>query len=246
MPDVGDGPGAHTSARLSAALTPCLGDHEPPDVALPAEYIRIVHHRNSGRPDEIISLLDVDESAPPGRPSENSNIGRPAWAPFRSYADFKFAETVVTQGLTRQNANVWLENMRHIFTLSPEHVMVSFWNSDDLWNNLESARTGFTQVCINSILSSDTNIIQFREGSVTQEFRGGVQTVNFRYRDPWEWILSLIKDTSLIPENTFFSTKKYLCIEGKTERLIDEPWTADTWAAVDVCLACLNLLAAAD
>jgi len=68
--------------------------------------------------------------------------------------------------------------------------------------------------------------VDVQKGSVTE-------TIRFRYREPWEWIQSLVKDKSLSNVNNLFSSKKYYCNEGEEIWLVDEPWTADDWAAID-------------
>jgi hypothetical protein len=63
---------------------------------------------------------------------------------------------------------------------------------------------------------------------------GKVHTFTFEYRDPWEWILSLVQDKSLAPMNMWNSVRKYYCCGNSEERIYDEPNTADTWWAIDV------------
>lgn len=73
---------------------------------------------------------------------------------------------------------------------------------------------------------------------------GEVQTFTFEYRDPWEWILSLVQDESLAPINMWNSVRKYYCCGGLEEQIYDEPNTADTWWAIDVSFVCGSILVA--
>lgn len=84
------------------------------------------------------------------------------------------------------------------------------------------------------------------EGKTTR-FRG-VHEIEFSYRDPWEIIMQWVQDPTLVPYSNWFSARKYYCRGGDArefvDELIDEPYTAETWRAVDVseCLLerCLN------
>jgi len=62
----------------------------------------------------------------------------------------------------------------------------------------------------------------------------------FEYRDPWEWILSIIQDESLAPMAMWNAVQKYYCSGDFEERIYDEPNTADTWWNVDVSLISAN------
>ena len=61
----------------------------------------------------------------------------------------------------------------------------------------------------------------------------------FEYRDPWDYILSLIHDSSLASVSSWNSIRKFYCYKVESgehveERIIDEPNTADAWWEIDV------------
>ncbi|KAF9034770.1 hypothetical protein BJ165DRAFT_1604623 [Panaeolus papilionaceus] len=80
--------------------------------------------------------------------------------------------------------------------------------------------------------------VQFKTDSVTLSYEGIERTYEFEYRDPWEWILSIIQDESLAPSATWNSARKFYCstASGSEERIYDEPYTADTWWGIDTQL----------
>ena len=78
------------------------------------------------------------------------------------------------------------------------------------------------------------NTKQFTSATVSGTLDGKVHSFTFEYRDPWEWILSLVQDESLAPTHMWNSVQKYYCRGDFEERIYDEPNTADTWWAVDV------------
>ncbi|KAJ7899230.1 hypothetical protein B0H14DRAFT_2674128 [Mycena olivaceomarginata] len=56
---------------------------------------------------------------------------------------------------------------------------------------------------------------------------------SFYYRDPWEHILSLVKDPALAAVSTWKSQHAFHVNNGHFERIIHEPYTADKWRRVD-------------
>jgi len=77
---------------------------------------------------------------------------------------------------------------------------------------------------------------QFKCDSITVTYLGKVHKYDFEYRDPWEWILSIIQDESLAPVAMKNAVRKYYCSGSSEERIYDEPNTADTWWDIDVSL----------
>ena len=71
---------------------------------------------------------------------------------------------------------------------------------------------------------------------------GKVKTFTFEYRDPWEWILSLVQDELLAHMSMWNSVRKYYCCSDFEEWIYDEPNTADTWWAIDVSFMCGSTL----
>ncbi|KAJ7803091.1 hypothetical protein B0H14DRAFT_2384902, partial [Mycena olivaceomarginata] len=74
----------------------------------------------------------------------------------------------------------------------------------------------------------------FKPGSVFASYKGKRYEIKFEYRDPWEWITTLLNDDTLGPTSIYNSVRKYYCEGSRSvvhqERIIDEPNTADTWA----------------
>ena len=66
--------------------------------------------------------------------------------------------------------------------------------------------------------------------------QGKVFKFTFEYQDPWEWMLSIVQDESLVPMAMWNSVWKYYCAGDLEECIYDEPNTADTWWDVDVSL----------
>ncbi|KII90328.1 hypothetical protein PLICRDRAFT_107314, partial [Plicaturopsis crispa FD-325 SS-3] len=56
---------------------------------------------------------------------------------------------------------------------------------------------------------------------------------DFEYRDPWDWILSIVTDETLATDSMWYSVRKYYCEGGVEDELFDEPNTGEAWRAVD-------------
>lgn len=65
-------------------------------------------------------------------------------------------------------------------------------------------------------------------------YEGQPRQITFEYRDPWEWIVTLVQDESLAPWHMWNAVKKFYCYEGHEEQIYDEPNTANVWWEVDV------------
>lgn len=65
-------------------------------------------------------------------------------------------------------------------------------------------------------------------------YQGKTYDFDFQFRDPWEYIVSLVSDESLAAVNIWNSVRKYYCEGDFEDELFDEPNTAETWWKVDV------------
>ncbi|KAJ7125922.1 hypothetical protein C8R44DRAFT_702274 [Mycena epipterygia] len=76
--------------------------------------------------------------------------------------------------------------------------------------------------------------VTFKTASVFATYKGETHEVKFEYRDPWDWITTLLDDVTLGSTTMYNSVRKYYCEGSITqtyqERVIDEPNTADAWA----------------
>jgi hypothetical protein len=70
--------------------------------------------------------------------------------------------------------------------------------------------------------------------TVSAEFESTTYSFDFRYRDPWKWVVDLVTDPSLADVIVWHPSQKLLHDNGKVSRLYDEYHTADTWWRVQV------------
>ncbi|KAF8911093.1 hypothetical protein CPB84DRAFT_1672467 [Gymnopilus junonius] len=177
---------------------------------LPPEFIKILPHPHSHDPTPVIIPLTFSssENAPTkllGPAFQPQSVPWP-WAPFKTLADFEYTETAV-QGLpSKKLVNKQLASLNSTWAVGSR---LSIKNYREMELALEKARKYTVQVW-------------------------KVYDFTFEYRDPWEWILSLIQDESLASISMWNSVKKYYCSGENEDCLYDEPNTAETWWAVDM------------
>lgn len=112
----------------------------PPPV--PQAYIKVVYHPHSGKAPEIVSLDSHTPSGP--AVAENTTLDDRPWAPFRSRADFEFAESAVNEKLSRKAVDVHLTGMHGSWSRDGSNV--SFRDYNDLRYSLDAARDFVTDV----------------------------------------------------------------------------------------------------
>ncbi|KAJ7082070.1 hypothetical protein B0H15DRAFT_785946 [Mycena belliarum] len=194
-----------------------------PTAELPPRFIFVKHHPHANKPNEIIPL----DSAPvPDADQPARDLAKPTerpWAPFRTYADFKFASRRVKRRTPNSEIDEDLLDLRDGSLAS--NSLVSFRNHRDMEKVLAAARVAN---------------VPFRCKTVSIDFEGthfgGTYKVDVEFRDPWSIITHWVCDPTLAPVSTWFSQERYLCLHGKfdfSNQLYDEPFTGDTWRRVD-------------
>jgi Plavaka transposase len=206
--------------------------------SLPREFIRIIPHPHSLDPTPIIVPLDSELSS---SLSKTTNpVFQPQtepwpWAPFQTLADFEYTETAIQGLLSKRLVDKQLAGINSAWAVESR---LSIKNYNDMEKVLAKARKHTVQVRVVFTCSTMQSLIksieQFTSATVTGTLDGNVHSFTFEFRDPWKWILSLIRDESLAPMNMWNSVRKYYCCGNHEERIYDEPNTADTWWDIDV------------
>ncbi|KIJ48975.1 hypothetical protein M422DRAFT_161935, partial [Sphaerobolus stellatus SS14] len=114
------------------------------------------------------------------------------WAPFQTRADFEFAETAVVEGF---NSHCTQKLLNGINSQWANNSKLTIYDTNDLNESLATTRNFVTQ---------------FKDGEVTHEFRGKSYTFQFRYRDPWEWLVHLVTDPTLSTSIMWYPVEKCL------------------------------------
>ncbi|KAJ6583155.1 hypothetical protein DFH09DRAFT_1076308 [Mycena vulgaris] len=115
-------------------------DHCTPTVELPPRSIFVKHHLRAGKPNKIIPLHSTPETAATLGPVPTASAtltGRP-WAPFQTYADFKFASRRIKRQTPNTKIDEDLLDLRD-GSLSKDSL-VTFCNCHDMEKVLAAAR----------------------------------------------------------------------------------------------------------
>ncbi|KAJ7864479.1 hypothetical protein B0H14DRAFT_2574409 [Mycena olivaceomarginata] len=197
-----------------------------PTVSLPSDFIFVKHHPHANKPNEIIPI-DGSSPAPsfskPDARSDPTNSDDRPWAPFQSYADYKFTSRCVRRRTPNSEINEDLRDLHHHAFSSD--CFVSFGSHRDMEKSLAAARASNIPFCCQTL------VIDF-DGD---EF-GGRYEVEIEFRDPWQIMKQWVSDETLATVSTWFSSEKYRCKDGKIDfsnRLYDEPCTGRLWGAAD-------------
>lgn len=165
-----------------------------------------------------------------------------AWSPFETLADFEYTETAILGLLPKWIIDKQLAGFNSKWAKGSRLTIKTFAEMD---NVLTKARKYFVQVSESQLPSPfliHSDIFdQFKTDVVTATYEGEVYEFTFDYRDPWEWILSIIQDKSLAPTSMWNAVRKYYCSGEFEERIYDELNTADTWWNIDVSTSSVNL-----
>lgn len=107
-------------------------------------YIEIIHHPSSGlEPEFIFQGLPSLTQATNHQAAHQSK--RVPWAPFRTRADFEFAEIVTQSALSSSTIKKLLKGIRHSWT-DPGHSRITFENFKDFKQCMEASRKYVVQV----------------------------------------------------------------------------------------------------
>ncbi|KAK7026915.1 hypothetical protein R3P38DRAFT_2623823 [Favolaschia claudopus] len=224
--DLGGIPSAATNSESESEETGELGP------ALPNVYLLSVPHPKNRKLlfSEIISLSHPKEASDiaevEARRLENTlDAGRP-WAPWNSLADFGYTESAVKGVLSKDIIDMQLKGLSGPWS-NPGGSRITMKDYRDYKLYLAKART----------LG-----VKFLNATVEADLWGESKKYTFYYRDPWEWILSLVTDPGLARVSQWQSRRLYYCENGQMERYVHEPFTADRWHEVDSELPAANPL----
>ncbi|KAK6984149.1 hypothetical protein R3P38DRAFT_3232422 [Favolaschia claudopus] len=190
---------------------------------LPAVYLLSVPHPKD-RKHTFSEVISLSHPKPPSdiadleaRHLENMLDAARPWAPWESLADFGYTETAVKGVLSKEIIDMQLKGFSGPWS-NEGGSKITLRDYKDYKFYLEKARVVG---------------VQFLNANVEAELWGEPKKYTFYYRDPWEWILSLVTDPGLARVSQWQSRRLYYCENGQMERYVHEPFSADCWNDVD-------------
>ncbi|KII82987.1 hypothetical protein PLICRDRAFT_58595 [Plicaturopsis crispa FD-325 SS-3] len=166
--------------------------------------------------DDGVNPVDCHDSAFDSAPVTAPRLPAKPWAPFRTLADVEYTEGAVKHGLRQPLVNDQLRRMHH-GSWAPSGTNITIRHYNDMQKSLKAAREYG---------------VKFNVGKVSAVYKGVEHTFEFRYRNIWDWVKTLVKDPTLAPVTHWYPVKKYIHQGGLITRLYDEPHTAQKWYRV--------------
>ncbi|KAJ6587659.1 hypothetical protein DFH09DRAFT_909501 [Mycena vulgaris] len=151
---------------------------------LPGAYFKIIPHPHSTDPTPLIVPLGSSFDRDTLNSTATDNFGHKPWFPFRTRADFEVAEIVVKGALNQKLTNQLLHGVTDDWGTGRSRVTIQ--NSDEMQRTLASAR-------------------RYGVTAKTHE-------VKFEYRDPWDWITTLLDDVTLGSTTMYNSVRTFWCM----------------------------------
>ncbi|XP_006461651.1 hypothetical protein AGABI2DRAFT_70673 [Agaricus bisporus var. bisporus H97] len=179
----------------------------------PSDYILIEYHPHSGRNTTTHSLSDYGLQ----RSSEMPPIKEP-WKPFRTRLDFEICELALECYMNKSQ-------LKKLITLVNQAVIAGPMNDER-----------FTISSVNEVeqIWKLTAEQHFQKTEVSVLYKNVPTQFPFLFRDPWEWVLEIVKDPYLVPNIAWDAQRVFRWNHAveKYERFVDEPWTAEAfWKA---------------
>ncbi|KAF8800476.1 hypothetical protein BYT27DRAFT_7262875 [Phlegmacium glaucopus] len=163
---------------------------------LPEAFLKIIPHPKSVNQASLIIPLIRNF---PARDSTAPYIPQPEgqpWAPFHTLEDFEVTEIAIASLMPRKVINKFLAGVTGKWSDGKSPVTLKKYSDMDV-----------------VLLKAQKYVVQFKHEEVFAEFNGKIYNFKFQYRDPWDYISSLVG---------IFQ-----------EQIFDEPNTAETWWNVD-------------
>ncbi|KZT31507.1 hypothetical protein SISSUDRAFT_1067699 [Sistotremastrum suecicum HHB10207 ss-3] len=178
------------------------------------------YHPSSNIPPSIVYFNGEDtvESTSPLDSKDNawSHVHQSIcpWFPFKTYADFDFCHQVITDRLSRKTINDILLKMHKKDGWTLNGSAVSFRNYAQMEKVLRTARLFFPE---------------FQLASAEVKVMGETVKFQFYWRDPWEWIQTLVTDPSLASEIRWYPRRKFYHDGQRRTRIYDDVDSGDLW-----------------
>ncbi|KAH9901641.1 hypothetical protein C8Q73DRAFT_636091 [Cubamyces lactineus] len=204
---------SHTSSSPAREQHLRLPTFRPPTVnglpdKLDIDDFLTISHPHAKRP-PVHKRFDEFNRAPPA--VDPAKLNRTPWHPFKSRADFEFAEFVLNAALNEGQVDALLALIDRV---SGGQSQLSFRKYSDL-KDVWAAASRVTP--------------PFLKHTVTAPYKKKERTFTMYCRSLFEWSLGLLKDPMLASKFIWHAQRLFKYNGTSWERFVDEPNTADGW-----------------
>ncbi|TDL21304.1 hypothetical protein BD410DRAFT_298266 [Rickenella mellea] len=213
----------------AVSVIPALADSGP-QIPPIGTYVRIQHHPSSKLPDKVYTLDEYLESR--AREDTKSTLGlkkpdatvpkvhhKLPWFPFKTEADFDFAEFAHKYRLTNPQVDDHLRRMRSIWCKGGD-MDLTFKSHHDIDAVLEAMR----EIGVKFMTKTSS--------AAYNDYTGEEVHVEFEYQvcSLLDVVRNVIRDPVLSRHIQWFPTRRFLIIDGKEQQFIDDvDCTLDWW-----------------
>lgn len=215
------------------------GSNVPPPVDSTGKEIedpiKIMFHPSSGRKEEVVSHHEYRNKTT----HMQAPTDKVPWAPFRTRADYEFAKIALAASLTAQQNNALISLIKRISSGETEFTLV---NNTDLRKTWDRASSKLTPVStIFSILLyvlKANSLLQFETKTIEVPYKKEMRSYLLHFWPIWNWVEDILRNPNIVSRFTWDSCQlyKYNKISKCYTQFINEPWTADRFWELQVCI----------
>uniref|UniRef100_A0A8H8CLW5 Uncharacterized protein n=1 Tax=Psilocybe cubensis TaxID=181762 RepID=A0A8H8CLW5_PSICU len=186
-------------------------NHLPPPLP---HQICIEFHPSANMPPKFIPTHQYNPNSYQTSPTPHSTSTNP-WHPFRTRLDFEVAELALSSHMNRQQKQILLTLIDRIKEKPEQFTIDSVSELEKTWELARSYRsTGFQK---------KEYLVPYQNDEIGYEVY---------IRPLIEWCNSLLQNPSLLSQFHWIAERHYKQNDGKRDRLIGEPWTANEWWSI--------------
>ena len=220
--------------------------------------IKIEYHPSSGQHGGVLTPGGTMGTALPG---DAPPVDPEPWAPFNAREDFEFAELALETGMSKKQVNSLIKLFHKCIGDGKDSFTLS--NYDDMHKKLGVASECLPKVCswhcsVNILWglvqaepepnpkeyyapcsnTSDLILFKFEKETISATSKNQSHEFDVWVRPMWPWIQDMLQNPDLIHHFVWDACKmsRFSKESDSWVRFYDEPWTADRFWEIQVCV----------
>ncbi|KAF7424448.1 hypothetical protein PC9H_009755 [Pleurotus ostreatus] len=184
--------------------------NDDPSVPFAKDDIKTEYHPHSRKVPTVQSFNTYQRrpTSPPVEASAHNN-SLPPWSPFRSRLDFEVASLALDAALKKEHVEALISLLKRCGRDPQQFTIQNAADIDDTWT------------------LATHKAPEFIRDDIEVEYDGEMMTFEMWYRPLWDWALSLVQDSSLVPYFEWNSQRLYKFNGTNFVRFVDEPLTGE-------------------
>ena len=196
------------------------------------DTIRTEYHLKSGRKLTLSTFKQFRGSKPADISPAPDASSEALWTPFKSHADFKFAEIALQAALNQKQVDKLLKIFERC---TSGKDTLNLKNNKEIHKIWSDASALISTVCRHSIsLCSFADVLQFTRHELMGKNKQYEMMFDFWCRPLWDWVLDLVCNSLLAPYFEWDAQKLYKFDGEVFIQFFDELWTVKRFWEVQV------------